>query len=128
MKSWRRVRDIVLEVLVALGLVIGGIVYVASHPGNRLNWGWIGLGGNTAVVFGFLIAWCRTAWKRLAFWITLTGLFVGHTAAYLFVLHRIKEWPLALYVVLNAVELVLFMSIFRKLLMKTNIPPRREDG
>ena len=116
MKHWKRVRDIFLEVVIAVALVTGGIIYVASHPRGSLNWGRIALAGNTAVVFGFLISWFRQEWKRLVFWTTLVVLLLGHTATYILVLSRVHDFPLAYYVVLNSMELVLFTAILRTLL------------
>jgi hypothetical protein len=57
MKPRKRVRDIFLEIVIAVALVIWGIIYVASHPRGTLNWGRIAMAGNTLVVFGFLISW-----------------------------------------------------------------------
>jgi hypothetical protein len=115
MKPWKRLRDIFLEVVIAVVLVTGGIVYVASHPRGSLNWDRIALAGNTVVVFGFLISWFREAWSRLVFWTALVVLLLGHTAAYILVLSRIHDFPLAYYVILNSIELALFTAILRKL-------------
>jgi hypothetical protein len=114
-KRRKRVRDIFLEVVIAVVLVTGGIAYVATHPRDSLNWGRIALAGNTIVVFGFLISWFREAWRQLVFWTTLVVFLLGHATAYIFVLSRIHDFPLAYYVVLNSMELVLFTSILRKL-------------
>ena len=115
MTRWKRLRDIFLEVVIAVVLVTAGILYVASRPRGSLNWSRIALAGNTAVVFGFLISWFRQAWKRLAFWTTLLVMLLGHTAAYVLVLSRIHDFPLAYYVVLNSMELALFTVILRKI-------------
>lgn len=115
MNPWKRLRDIFLEVVIAVALVTGGIVYVASHPRGSLNWGRIALTGNTVIVFGLLISWFREAWRRLVFWAALVALLLGHTAAYILVLGRIHDFPLAYYVVLNSMELALFAAILRKL-------------
>ena len=118
MKHWKRVRDIFLEVVIAVALVTGGIIYVASHPRGSLNWGRIALAGNTVVVFGFLISWFRQEWKRLVFWTSLVVLLLGHTAIYIAVLSRVHDFPLAYYVVLNSMELALFTAILRRLLTR----------
>jgi hypothetical protein len=117
-KHWKRVRDIFLEVVIAVALVTGGIIYVASHPRGSLNWGRIALAGNTVVVFGFLISWFRQEWKRLVFWTSLVVLLLGHTAIYIAVLSRVHDFPLAYYVVLNSMELALFTAILRRLLTR----------
>ena len=117
-KHWKRVRDIFLEVVIAVALVTGGLIYVASHPRGSLNWGRIALAGNTVVVFGFLISWFRQEWKRLVFWTSLVVLLLGHTAIYIAVLSRVHDFPLAYYVVLNSMELALFTAILRRLLTR----------
>ena len=114
MRPWKRVRDIFLEVVIAVALVTGGIIYVASHSRGSLNWGRIALAGNTVVVFGFLISWFRKEWKRLVFWTALVVLLLSHTAIYVLVLSRVHDFPLAYYAVLNSMELVLFTVILRK--------------
>jgi hypothetical protein len=116
MKPRKRVRDIFLEIVIAVALVIWGIIYVASHPRGTLNWGRIAMAGNTLVVFGFLISWFRQEWKRLVFWTALVVLLLGHTAIYILVLSRVHDFPLAYYVVFNSMEMVLFTGILRKLL------------
>jgi hypothetical protein len=116
MKPWKRVRDIFLEIAIAVALVIWGIIYVASHPRGTLNWGRIAMAGNTLVVFGFLISWFRQEWKRLVFWTALVVLLLGHTAIYILVISRFYVVPLAYYVVFNSMEMALFTGILRKLL------------
>ena len=116
MKPWKRVRDLFLEIVIAVALVTWGIIYVASHPRGSLNWGHIAMAGNTVVVFGFLISWFRQAWKRLVFWTALVVLLLGHTAIYILVVSRFYDFPLAYYVLINSLEMALFTVILRKLL------------
>jgi hypothetical protein len=115
MKPRKRVRDIFLEIVIAVALVIWGIIYVAS-PRGTLNWDRIAIASNTVVVFGFLISWFRQEWKRLVFWIALVVLLLGHTAIYILVISRFYVVPLAYYVVFNSMEMALFTGILRKLL------------
>lgn len=117
-KPWKRVREIFTEVVIAVALVTGGIIYVASHPRDSLNWGRIAMAGNTVVVFGFLISWFRQEGKRLVFWTAMLVLLLDHTAIYILVLNHVHDFPLAYYVVLNAMELALFTAILRKLLTR----------
>ena len=116
-KSWKRLRDLLLEVLVVLVVVIGGIIYVALHPKANQHWEMIALAVNTAIVFGFLISWFRDEWKHVVFWATFAALLLAHTTTYLFVLRRIGELPLVYYFLLNPVELAIFAPILRKLLV-----------
>jgi hypothetical protein len=119
MKSWKWLRDLMLEVLIALVAVTGGIIYVARHPKANQHWEIIALTGNTAIIFGFLISWFRHAWKRSVFWMTLAVFLLGHTATYVFVLGRVENWPLAYYVALNPIELALFTPILTKLVARS---------
>ena len=116
MKPRKRVRDIFMEIVIAVALVTWGIIYVASHPRGSLNWDRIAVAGNTVVVFGFLISWFRQEWKRLAFWTALVVLLLGHTAIYILVLSRVHDFPLAYYVLFNLMEMAMFTGILRKLL------------
>ncbi|HMK22585.1 MAG TPA: hypothetical protein VK466_09640 [Terriglobales bacterium] len=126
MKTWKRLRDIALEVAIAVALVATGILYVATHPRDGINWSRIALAGNTIIVFGFLISWFHEAWRRLLFWAVLMVLLLGHTAAYIFALSRIHEFPLAYYVVLNSIELAFFTVILKRLMSKDN--SSQKDG
>ena len=114
-KALKRLRDIFLEVVIAVVLVTGIVVYAATHPRDNLNWGLIALAGNTLVIFGFLISWFRAAWRRPVFWAVLAVLLLGHTAAYVLFLTRVPDFPLGYYIVLNSMELVLFTAILEKL-------------
>lgn len=118
MKSWKRLGDLLLEVVIAVVVVTAGIIYVVEHPTADQHWDIIALLGNTAIVFGFLISWFRDAWKSLFFWSVIVLLLLGHMALYLLVLHHIQEWPLTYYVLFNTGELVLFTPIIRKLVSK----------
>ena len=114
MKYWKRLRDILIEVLIASSLVGGMVAYVSYHPNTGLPWPWIALVGNTAIVFGSLIAWFRYAWKTPVFWLCLMVLLLGHSAAYILVLSRIHDFPLVWYVLLNSGELVVLAPIVEK--------------
>jgi len=94
-------------------LVGGEIIYVLSHPNDPINWGYVALVFNTAIVFGCLIVWFREGWKALEFWATLVVMLLAHTAAYVFILNRI-HFPLMYYILLNSMELVVFSSILRR--------------
>ncbi len=101
-----------VEIVIAVALVTGGIAYLASHPKGGLNWGYITLAGNTAVVFGLPISWFRQAWIGLVFWAVLAVSLLGHVAVYVFVLVRIHDFPTAYYIILNSMELAFHSYLF----------------
>jgi hypothetical protein len=111
----KRIRDLVIETLIAVILVTAYVVYLFKVPkGSRLNWGWAPLAVNTLIVFGFLISWFRYAWKTTRYWAILGMLLLCHCAAYIFALQRVGRFPLIFYVVVNSAELVLFSRILWK--------------
>lgn len=111
-----RMRALVVETVVAVVLVTAFVVYLFTLPKDTtLNWQRIALVLNTLVVFGFLVSWFRDALKLLSFWATLSMLLLGHVAAYLFFLGHTEGWPLAYYIVLNPMELVIFTPILKKI-------------
>jgi hypothetical protein len=100
----RRIRDIVLEALIAVLLVIAFVVYVIrTHDPTKIrNFTPVIQLGNTALVFGFLIQWFRYAWNRSTFWAALSVLLLVHTAVYVLLLARIHQFPLVYYALLDA--------------------------
>ena len=111
----KRIRDLIIETLIAVILVTAYVVYLFMVPkGSRPNWGWVALAVNTLIVFGFLISWFRYAWKTTRYWVMLGILLFCHSAAYIFALHRVGHFPLIFYVVTNSAELLFFGRILRK--------------
>jgi hypothetical protein len=116
MSFLKRIRELIIETLIAVILVTAFVVYLFMVPKeNRPNGIWMPLVLNTAIVFGFLISWFRHAWKSAQYWAVLVVLLVCHSAVYISVLHRIGHLPLIIYVAANSAELVLFSWILWKL-------------
>jgi len=109
----KRIRDIILEALIAIVLVIAFAVYVIKthDPSRARNWTPVIQVGNTALVFGFLIQWFRHAWNRSTFWAVLSVLLLLHIAVYMILLARIHQLPLVYYALLDACELWVFERI-----------------
>lgn len=111
----KRIRDLAIETLIAVILTTAFVTYLFMVPReNRPNGLWMPLVLNTAIVFGFLISWFRHAWKNVQFWTVLAVMLICHSAVYIFVLRRIENFPLIIYVVANSAELVLFSRILWK--------------
>ena len=112
----KRVRDLLLEILIVTILISTCVVYKFRHPDAELNWTRIALLVNTAIVFGYLIAWFRHAWRKPQFWAWLLVFLLGHVAAYVIVLSRIPQFLLIYYVILNVAELAVLESFLRRLI------------
>src|SRR3989449_11314920 len=111
MRYAKRMRDLLIETVVAVALVTVLVIYLFHLPkaSSSLPWGWIKLIVNTIVVFGFLVAWFRHSWRNYVFWIAVALLLLG------FLTQRIHSWPLAYYALLNPIELVIFMKILKRI-------------
>lgn len=109
----KRIRDIILEALIAILLVSAFAVYVIKthDPTKVRDWTPIIQLGNTALVFGFLIQWFRYAWRKSTFWAFLTVLLLVHIAVYTLLLGQIHQLPLVYYALLDACELGVFERI-----------------
>jgi hypothetical protein len=118
----KRIRNLVIEIVVAATLVAGIVVYGFSlPPGTRVDARPLALVGNTVLVFGFVIYWFRGAWKKLAFWAVTFGLFAAHVSLYYFVVSRIQPFPTLYYVPLDMLELALILPLMPRL---TGVWPR----
>lgn len=113
MSLGKRIRDIVLEALIAVLFVTAFAVYVIkTHDATKLrDWTPVIQGGNTVLVFGFLIRWFRYAWRRSAFWAVLTVLLLVHIAVYMLLLRRIPQFPLIYYAIQDVCELGVFERV-----------------
>jgi hypothetical protein len=110
----KRIRDLALEVAIAITLVGGSTAYVWTHPrGTGFDWKWIALIANTATVLGFVVWWFRDAWATLVFWTGVFVLMVGHLAIYSFVLRHIDSLPLSFYPLLNVAEWTLIVPMMK---------------
>jgi hypothetical protein len=117
MSVGKRIRDIILETIIAVVLVVAFLMYVIKthDPTKVRNWVPIIQIGNTALVFGLLIQWFRYAWRKAKFWALLCVFLLGHTAVYI-LLGRSHQLPLFYYAVLDLCELVVFERVIAKLI------------
>ncbi|OLE92154.1 MAG: hypothetical protein AUF79_00035 [Crenarchaeota archaeon 13_1_20CM_2_51_8] len=118
MRYAKRMRDLLIETVVAVALVTVLVIYLFHLPkaSSSLPWGWIKLIVNTIVVFGFLVAWFRHSWRNYVFWIAVALLLLCHLLLLGFLTQRIHSWPLAYYALLiNPIELVIFTKILKRI-------------
>ena len=114
MSALKRIRDLALEVAIAITIVGGFTAYVWTHHSSGDSaWKWIALVCNTATVFGFVIWWFRDAWARLVFWAGVLVLIIVHLAMYSFALRRIDSLPLVYYSFLSVAEWALVVPIMK---------------
>ncbi len=116
MSALKRIRDLAIEILIAIALVVGLIAYVSSHPGTELDWRRIALILNTAVVFGFVISWFRNFWGRLVFWTVLMVLLLIHLAIFSLALRRMEALPTIYYTFIDAAEWVVIVPLMRRVI------------
>jgi hypothetical protein len=110
----KRIRNLSIEVAIAIVLVGSLVVFRFRHPETDLNWSKVALFGNTAIVFGYLVAWFRDVWRRPIFWAYVSAALIVHLAGYLVILNRIPQFPFVYYVLLNAGEIALLVLFLRK--------------
>ena len=110
----KRIRDLVIEILIAITLVVGLIAYVWTRPpGTELDWPRIALILNTAVVFGFVISWFRSDWGNLVFWTVLMVLLVVHLVIFSVTLRQIETLPTIYYALIDAAEWMVIVPLMR---------------
>ena len=109
----KRLLDFLLYIAISI-LLIGVLSFVSiAHRG--LDWKWLGLSVNTALVFGFLVYWFRNQWRSFRFWSVLLALLVIHCLVLVIFLQRIDKFPLSWYVLLNSAEWYLMVGILIRL-------------
>jgi hypothetical protein len=112
-----------------MALVTGFVVYLfKSHSDRQRDWTSFVQIANTAIVFGFLISWCRHAWRRLSFWTVVGALLFIHAAVYVFIFRRMQHLGLIYYAVFDAFELAFFTRILLDLAPKEEHPRVRGTG
>lgn len=83
------------EVLIALGMVAGVILYAQLGPFNWMpSARWWGLAAISALVFWTAARRYRAYWRRMSFWFALASLLALHLAAWTLVLAWASRWGL----------------------------------
>lgn len=119
-----RIKGLAIETIFAVALVTCFVVYLfKSHSGGQRDWTSFVQIANTAIVFGFLISWCRHAWRRLSFWAVVGALLFIHVAVYVVVFRRIQHLGLVYYGLFDALEIAFFTRILLHL-VPTEEQPR----
>jgi len=103
-----RLIDFLLYTIIALGVLAFGAIYavhaVRTGEKGELPLKWIGLAGETAVVFGYCVRAMRSYWKRGRFWAGLLGFFAVHLAVCSALLLRVERLGLLWFVFIAYAE------------------------
>lgn len=106
------------DVVAAAAVTIALLLLIVAVPSLREKPALLFGGANTAVVFGLLIKWTRSLWKRRELWFVLFGLLMAHLAFYFWLLSSGSKIPGAAFVVLDLVECGLALAVVNWILNK----------
>lgn len=102
---------VILAVLVAVALVIGGTAYLlvsnGVKPSQESLRKWVGLTGSTVIAFGFAIKESRSHWRSKVFWTAVIGLLFVHLACFLTLFRFIQHWVILWFFVICTFEIPL---------------------
>jgi len=85
----KRIRDLVIELLIAVSVVCLIIFSASRRPGDsRVAFRWVGLAAWTGVAFAYPMMKFRPYWRKAPFWLTSAVLLAIHLAAYVLVFQR----------------------------------------
>lgn len=107
-RSLRRVLDFAAYAFIGILVVLAAGAYGFHQAGTRgsteLPLKWIGFGGETAIIFGYMIRE-KSRLRRLSrFWFVLSSLLVAHLIVGFAILERVESVPLLLIASLGAIE------------------------
>ena len=111
-----RIRDVFIEVAIAIALVCLILLYAAHGPrDSRLAFRWVGPVLFTAVAFGYPLQAFRPYWKRLAFWVPIGILFGLHLAGYVVLLRGIDSGS-AILALVTIIEVQVIVAVVRRVI------------
>jgi|GEM_PF-901551 hypothetical protein len=115
MTTMKRLLDFGLAVVVAVILVIAYVVYLFSLPaGTTLDWKRVAFASNAIAIVGFLVYWCRAAWRSLWLWVTIAIVLLANCSLYWIVLRQVDRVPLIYYTILLPIELLLSLTLLSR--------------
>jgi len=121
-----RLVDFVLYTLVGFAVVAFAAIYAlhaARTGGNgELPLKWIGLAGETAVLFGYVGRAMRAYWRHARFWAGFVGFFAAHLVACVILLLNVERFPLFWFVPIAYLEWVA-LAYLLGLLLGDDVPP-----
>ena len=107
---------ILVDVALGMGIVVAAVLFalLSIYTGKTIPIGWLGLGGFTPLLLWLVIRSQRRHWKRLEFWLAMTGLAVLHVLAFVAILMHYPQWPLLWFVPVTLLEAGVFIVILGK--------------
>lgn len=103
--SSHRLRDLLLEILIAIAIVVGAITYAAYVPPEKwIDFRWVALAGTTAVTFGYPLRWYRRHLNRPLFWGAWVSMLSLHVAIYVVVLLRVSHFGYLWFAIITPAE------------------------
>jgi len=102
----KRLRDLLLYALVGLAVVVTIVIYAPyGRAGDGEIFGkWLGLAGNTLILFGYSVKSNRRLWRLLPFWISLAACLVLHLAVFIWILLVVDQWKVLWFLIMYPVE------------------------
>ena len=107
--SRKRLRDLLLETIVAVAIVVALVVY-----SRKINFKWLAFFANTAVIFGYAVRILQPLWKKTKFWAVLAALLLLHLAIGGYAISRVEEIALIWYVPLIPAEIFLICVVVQR--------------
>lgn len=83
----RRIIDFAAYIAIGLGFGLFSILFAYRD----IDFKWVALSFETALVFGCLIAWQKRRWRVTAFWLVLTGILIAHLGLSVLLLRTIGK-------------------------------------
>lgn len=117
----KRIRDLALEIVIAVAFVCAVITCAVMRPNDNIaethtHFHEFALVVNTLLVFGILIKWFRDAWRRRVFWVALAAMMLLHVVACLLMLDRLAELPFIYYALIDVGEWGVLDQVLRRIL------------
>ncbi len=123
-----RLVDFALYVIIGMAVVAFAAVYAiyAVRVGGKgeLPLKWIGLVGETAVLFGYGVRAMRPYWRNGRFWAGFLGFLTAHSVVYTLVLLRVEQFPLLWFVFIGYLEWVALAYVL-DVLLRQRVPDNR---
>lgn len=126
-----KLHDLSLYIIISIVFVIVISVYAVHTANTGSNeeppTRWMGLGVETAILFGYFLRGSRHYWKRSVYWIGLACFFLVHLVGFIITLRYVEEWPLVYFVAAGTAEWVALVYFMDLLLSRQHRPMTRES-
>jgi hypothetical protein len=97
--------------LAVLAVFAAVIIFTKGRGVGHVSGGWFGLVGYTGLLFWVTIRQTREHWQRLGYWLTMGGLLVVHSLAFVAILRAYPQWRMIWFMPVVIVEGGLFGAI-----------------